>query len=165
MYQNDFTFTKMLAAYRRPHQFAGRSTRTELLGYLIISWALATIFGYLVIGAAIAGLKNVTISSDPTSNFLTIDLFNLLFWLPFPALAVRRFHDQNRSGWWAAPIVASTILSWIGAEGLLAPPVRIILGLLYAVALILLFWKPTDGANRYGFDPRLELDDVEFATD
>jgi uncharacterized membrane protein YhaH (DUF805 family) len=156
MYQNDFTFVKMLAAYRKPHQFAGRSTRTELLGYLIVSWILATIFGYAAFGAAIAGLRNVSISSGPTSTFLSIDLFNLLFWLPFPALAVRRFHDQDKSGWWAAPLIASTIISWVGANELLAPPVRIALGLLYAIALVLLFWKPTEGTNRYGPDPRLE---------
>jgi uncharacterized membrane protein YhaH (DUF805 family) len=84
----------------------------------------------------------------------------LLFWLPFPALAVRRFHDQNKSGWWAAPLIASTILSWIGAESLLSQPARITIALIYTAVLVLLFWKPTDGTNRYGPDPRLDPEDT-----
>jgi uncharacterized membrane protein YhaH (DUF805 family) len=164
MYQNDFSFTRMLAAYRKPHQFAGRSTRTELLGYVIISWVLATVLGWAAVTAGMAGLAKASFSTEP-SPFLTIDIFNLLFWLPFPALAVRRFHDQNKSGWWALPLIVSTVLSWIGAESLLEQPTRIALGALYAVVLVLLFWKPTDGANRYGSDPRLDLDEAEFVTE
>jgi len=159
MYENSFTFGKMLTAYTKPHRFGGRSTRTELLGYLIVSWVLATAFGWVAMAAGMAGLAEAKFSSEPTP-FLTIDLFNLLFWLPFPALAVRRFHDQNKSGWWAAPLIASTILSWIGAESLLSQPARITIALIYTAVLVLLFWKPTDGTNRYGPDPRLDPEDT-----
>ena len=54
MYENSFTFSKMLAAYTKPHRFDGRSTRTELLGYLIISWVLATSLTYLAMGFGMA---------------------------------------------------------------------------------------------------------------
>lgn len=50
MYENSFTFGKMLAAYTKPHKFTARSTRTELLGYLIVSWVLATATNWAVIG-------------------------------------------------------------------------------------------------------------------
>lgn len=154
MYENSFTLRRMFAAYGKPFRFTGRSTRTELLGYLIVFWLLATAIGWLAIGLGAA----VSVSLEPRS-FMTIDIANLLLWLPFPALAIRRFHDQD-TGWWATPLIVSTILSWFGGESLLNEPVRIILGLIYLAALVLLFWKPTDGANRYGPDPRLDPEDT-----
>lgn len=160
MYENSFTLKKMLAAYRKPLQFRGRSTRTELLGYLIVSSLLATIFGWLAIGLGMAGLASI--STDPLS-FPSIDIFNLLFWLPFPALAVRRFHDEGRPGWCATPIILSTIISWVSGYGLLNSQARFALALFYTAALVLLFWKPEDGANRYGADPRLDPDGSDLA--
>ena len=148
MYENSFTLKKMLAAYWKPLRFAGRSTRTELLGYLIVSWLAATAFGWLSIGMGMASIDQ--------TRFGSLDIVNLLFWLPFPALAVRRFHDQDKPAWWATPLILSTVLSWIGGFNLLSQAIQIILAAVYIAALVLLFWKPTDGPNRYGPDPRLD---------
>jgi uncharacterized membrane protein YhaH (DUF805 family) len=162
MYENSFTLSKMFAAYKRPLQFSGRSTRTELLGYIITFWLITTLFGWLSIGLGAAGVGILSFEPQP---FMTIDIFNLLVWLPFASLAVRRFHDQGKAGWWATPLILLTILSWAGAESLLNQPVRIALTSLYTVALVLLFWKPTEGENRYGLDPRLDTEDAVDTSD
>jgi uncharacterized membrane protein YhaH (DUF805 family) len=122
MYENSFTLKKMLAALWKPLQFRGRSTRTELLGYFISFWLITTLFAWLAIGLGAAGVARLSFEPPP---FMTIDVFNFLVWLPFPALAVRRFHDQNKSGWWSLPLIISTVLSWLSAESLLSHPVRI----------------------------------------
>jgi len=155
MYENSFTFTKMLAAYAKPHRFDGRSTRTELLGYLIISWLIAALVSRALIIGGVVG------SVELDLDFASLNFVNLIVWLPFPALAVRRFHDQDRSGWWAALLIVPTIITWLGASTHLSQPARIVISLIYIGALVLLFWKPTDGANRYGPDPRLDPEDWE----
>jgi len=129
---------------------------------LHLLWLITTLFAWLAIGLGAAGVARLSFEPPP---FMTIDVFNFLVWLPFPALAVRRFHDQNKSGWWSLPLIISTVLSWLSAESLLSHPVRIALGAFYTAALILLFWKPTDGTNRFGPDPRLDPEDEVLATD
>jgi len=153
MYENSFTFTKMLAAYTKLHKLTGRSTRTELLGYLIISWLVATAASRIVLIAGVATSVDLDLAS--------VNVANLVMWLPFPALAVRRFHDQDKPGWWAVPLIVPTIIFWLGGEQVLARSVAMALSLIYIAALVLLFWKPTDGANRYGPDPRLDPEDWE----
>jgi len=153
MYENSFTLKKMLTAYSKPLRFDGRSTRTELLGYFIVSWLAVTVLGWVSIGFGI--VPTLSVKAQP---FMTIDIFNLVVWLPFPALAVRRFHDQSRPGWWATPLIFLTVLSWIGGLSLLGGTARILVSLIYLAAFILLFWKPTDGTNRFGPDPRLDAD-------
>ena len=153
-YENSFTLRRMALAYTKPLRFSGRSTRTELLGYLVIAWLSATILSWLAL-----------ITATPSSidrNFLSIDILNLLFWLPFPALAVRRFDDEDRSGWWALPLILCTVLTWIGGGAVFSGAVRVAFALIYLAALVLLFWTPTDGPNRYGPDPRLESDPAEL---
>ena len=162
MYENSFTLKKMFGAFWKPLRFSGRSTRTELLGYLIAFWLITTLFGWLAIGVGAAGLASLSFQPQ---TFMTIDIFNLLVWLPFPALAVRRFHDQDKPGWWATPLILSTILSWVSGDSFLSPPVRVVLALFYLAAFVLLFWKPTDGTNRYGPDPRLDPDEAVLASE
>ena len=149
MYENSFTFTKMLAAYAKPHKFTGRSTRTELLGYLIISWFVgALVSRFLMFGA-------IATSGELGTYLQSLNIVNLLLWLPFPALAVRRFHDQDKPGWWALPLILPTILFFLGGYAILPQPLQLVIGLLNLALLVLLFWKPTDGENHYGLDPRL----------
>ena len=155
MYENSFTFGRMLAAYTKPHKFTGRSTRTELLGYLIVSWVLATATNWAVIALGATGLVNVNI------GIASVGLAYLVWWLPLPALAVRRLHDQDKSGWWALLLVLPTAISWLGGKQALGASTLIVLEAIYLAGLVLLFWTPTDGTNRYGPDPRLDPADVD----
>ena len=159
MYENSFTFGKMLAAYRKPHKFTGRSTRTELLGYLVVSWVLATATNWIVIAMGMAG----TVSIDV--GIASLSLAYLVWWLPLPALAVRRLHDQDKSGWWALLLVLPTAIAWLGGKDVFGTPTLMFLQAIYLGGLVLLFWKPTDGPNRYGPDPRLDPEGTEVVTE
>jgi uncharacterized membrane protein YhaH (DUF805 family) len=72
---------------------------------------------------------------------------------------VRRLHDLNFSGWWILGIWAyGFILDSIGGEAFMGqkPIVYTISALTWLPFLLLLFVKGTEGANRFGEDPRLE---------
>ena len=147
MYQNDFTVRRMLLAYRQPFKFSGRSTRTELLGYLILSWVFTTIAFYAVIFTR----------PDAYSFVATFTAIRFVLWLPMPALAVRRAHDIGRPWYWSLPLLIPAFLGWVGRELFdQVPGLLQIVGVLNIIGLVILFWKPTEGTNDFGPDPRLD---------
>lgn len=143
--------------------FSGRSTRTEALGFLL----LTTVFGQVAV--SIAG----DLSSPPrVAGGLALAL---LLHLPIYALFVRRMHDLDRPGWWVWIAVLQTALAsalllqpnagggtritfliWNtrpGWEGLSAVLLCAILATIL-VEIVIFFWPGTPGPNRYGDDPR-----------
>ena len=150
MYQNDFAFVRLFKAYGRILDFRGRSTRTELLGYWVTTWLISTVVNYLGIYGGMASGGDALILPA---------IVGLLLLIPAPALAVRRAHDI---GW---PGVAALLLIVPAAANLmfgraLEPyaTIRLVLGVAYIAGLVMLLWKPQDGENRYGPDPRLADD-------
>ncbi|WP_166041206.1 DUF805 domain-containing protein [Sphingosinicella sp. YJ22] len=101
-----------------------------------------------------------------------IVIFGLLFlwWLvilvPNIAVAVRRLHDTNRSGWWLlaplAPYAIGVIALMMAAA---VPDLLILAGIIWLVAilaafglgimlLVFYFLEGTRGPNRFGPDPK-----------
>ena len=99
-------------------KFSGRSIRSEYW-----YWVLFTI-----VGSIVAGIIDVVL------GITVIDpLFGLATILPSIAVAVRRLHDLDRTGWWIF-IGLIPIIGWI----------------------ILIIWyctRGTVGPNRFGPDP------------
>lgn len=97
--------------------FSDRACRSEYW-----YWVL-----FIVIGEIVTHIIDAVIGVRLTSS-----IFVLATFLPALAVAVRRLHDLDRSGWW------------------------ILLGLIPLVgAIILIIWycsKGTDGPNRFGAD-------------
>lgn len=89
--ENRISLHLAIRAITTAFRFEGRSTRTELISFYILS-TIATMF---------------VVSWDhapPVSPLfvgLGIAWSSLWLWPLFP-LTVRRLHDQDRSGWWAA---------------------------------------------------------------
>lgn len=106
--------------------FSGRSRRKEY-------W-MFTLFN--VIAAIIAMvLDNVLGLASATTGYGPIyGLYFLAVLLPSLAVAIRRLHDTDRSGWW------------------------LLLGLIPLIgAIILIVWMATDGTvgdNRFGSNPK-----------
>ncbi len=70
--------------------------------------------------------------------------------LPGIALTVRRFHDQNKSGWWYVALAVPSLIPF--------------LGLIPAIALLVFMIVPgTDGGNRFGPDPKNPYGEDVFA--
>jgi uncharacterized membrane protein YhaH (DUF805 family) len=136
--------------------FSGRSRRTELLYYFIACALIGAVFHFAM---------SMTVSFDMAVRLG--NALSLLFMVPVFALFVRRLHDQGRSGWWGLlqPLMLLLSVPRLIAElrGDLAAiiaqrftPIGILSGIVGLAILILYFLPGSDGANRYGPDPRLE---------
>jgi len=109
------------AGFRKYINFSDRSSRSEYW-----YWILFTIIVGLV-----AALIDIQLNTQASSS-----VFNLVTAIPTIAVAVRRLHDIDRSGWW------------------------VLIGLIPLLGLILLLvWfvsEGTHGPNRFGPDPLAE---------
>lgn len=110
------------SAFSNYVNFSGRACRSEYW-FWILFVSLAEI---------------VTAIIDYVIGFsVTTSLFGLATFLPSLALAVRRLHDLDRSGWWFL-LCCIPLIGWI----------------------ILIIWycvKGTEGPNRFGADPLATL--------
>ena len=126
------TFTQSIrTCYGKYATFSGRARRSEywwfLLFYVLVAVAIALIEGGGTVETGGGGFR-YQYQAGPLATVWT--LVNLL---PLLAVAVRRLHDIDKSGWW------------------------ILLGLIPLIGtIILLVWyaRPgTPGPNRFGEDP------------
>ena len=117
----------MMMPLKRYTDFAGRSRRKEywmfLLGVIIAAIILGIIEGILGLSGMVGGVYG------PLTT-----LFLLAIIVPSIAVQVRRFHDQDKSGWF----VLISLIPFIG-------------GLIVFVFMCL---EGTKGPNRFGPDPK-----------
>lgn len=163
----------MLMPLKRYAEFSGRSRRQEFWLYTLGVWLLFIILGVI---AMVIGIGSVGMSSqqNPAAGLVgmaaSMGIFSIVFMIlglglliPSIAVAVRRLHDTNRSGFWLLmPIglyilaIAVVLAGAANQSGALAA-VGIILSLLQWVAsivLIVFYCLPgTPGPNKYGADP------------
>ncbi len=102
-------------------QFDGRAHRQEFWMFVLINFLISFAVGLV---ASFIGLK-----------FLSY-VYSLALFVPSIALAARRLHDINRSGWWQL-IAIIPIIGWI----------------------IIIIWYATDsnaGSNQYGENPKAQ---------
>jgi len=125
----------MLMPLRRYADFSGRSRRKEYwmfaLGVFIVYVALM-ILGFMVLG----GLDSAADGGGmlASSAIIPLALFALAIIVPSIAVQVRRFHDQDKSGWF----VALNLIPYIGG----------------LIVLVFMFLEGTRGPNRFGPDPK-----------
>ncbi|MHA7819498.1 MAG: DUF805 domain-containing protein [Erythrobacter sp.] len=132
----------MMMPLKRYAEFEGRSRRMEYwmfqLGQLIVFFA---VFVIIALGGAATG------GGDAGGVFGVIGLL-LIFalalglFIPNLAVAVRRLHDQDKSGWWY-------LIALIPFGSL--------------VLLVFMLLEGTRGPNQYGPDPKGQGDAQTFA--
>lgn len=139
-------FHWMLMPYRRYADFNGRSQRMEfwlftLFYYIVLVLGLVLTFAGLPWGelnAASRGEPAGTAQSEPGPLFwgglALMMLFLLGSIIPSIAVTVRRFHDQDRSGW-------LYLLHFVPYIGWLA-------------VMVFMCLDGTPGPNRFGDDPK-----------
>ena len=123
-------------AFRNYANFSGRARRAEYWYFILGNFVLIIAFYIL----AIVGVSNENIGLSILGNVVYL-VIALGFFIPGLAVAVRRLHDINKSGWYYFIV----LIPLIGA-------------------IILLVWFFTDGdrfTNNYGADPK-NLNEVEF---
>ncbi len=121
----------MLMPLKRYADFSGRSRRKEYWMFVLLQILL--LFPLMAIGFVMGGLSDGG-EGGSILFLLLVGAFGLVFFIPSLAVQVRRFHDQDKSGWF------------------------ILLGLIpYLGGLILLIFmclEGTRGHNRFGPDPK-----------
>jgi uncharacterized membrane protein YhaH (DUF805 family) len=131
----------MLLPLKRYAQFSGRSRRKEYWMYTLFIILAGIVLSIVDSILGLGGHAVLTSETSPSGAFygglvnrgLLSNLFTLATFIPGLAVAVRRLHDTNRSGWWF-------LLVFIPLIG----------------AIVLLIWfctAGTPGPNNYGNDP------------
>ena len=112
---------------KRYTDFAGRSRRKEywsfVLGTFIVAIILSIIERIVGLSGMVGGIYG------PLTTLLILGLI-----IPGIAVQVRRFHDQDKSGWF----VLLSLIPFIGA----------------LIVLVFMFIEGTKGPNRFGPDPK-----------
>ncbi|MEQ4923010.1 DUF805 domain-containing protein [Proteus hauseri] len=118
-------------ALKNYFNFSGRARRKEYWMFTLIN---IIIFMFFMI--SIVGLREKGESSPVSTAGLTLIVFYYLFTIiPSLSLCVRRFHDQDRSGWFV-------LLLLIPSLGPL-------------IVFVFMCIEGTKGKNRFGSDPKL----------
>ena len=162
----------MFMPLKRYADFSGRSRRMEFW-----MWQLFQIIVYFVviILVMVAG-GGAMMTGDPTALaaagggimiiILLYGLYVLGVLIPSIAVAVRRLHDTNRTGWWVLAPIAPYILMILagvmvaaspdsaGVAGVLALVCLLAVIVLGLVLLVFYFLEGTKGPNQYGPDPK-----------
>ena len=144
-------FNYYTAALKNYTKFDGRANRSEF-GYFIL-------FNIVISYALVFLAKVVNFNTQEANPILS--LYRLAVLVPTIAIIVRRFHDFNKSGWWALTFFATFIpvaAVWIFSAFtsgwfmlILFVPVVVATLLTYLVWLaVLVIKKSTKGANSYG---------------
>ncbi|MBA3053797.1 MAG: DUF805 domain-containing protein [Sphingomonadales bacterium] len=135
----------MLLPYRRYAEFGGRSRRKEywmfVLFQILVSLAISIVLGTPSYEQAGAFVGFATAFTGPGA--LVQNLFGLVSFIPSIAVAVRRLHDQDKSGWLLL-LVLIPILGWFAL-------------------LVLMCLDGTRGPNRFGPDPKNPTDLEAFS--
>lgn len=162
----------MLMPLKRYADFSGRSRRMEFW-----MWQLFQIIIYfvvLVLAMVMGG--GAMMSGDPTAlaaaggGMVIIMALYGLWWLavivPSIAVAVRRLHDTNRTGWWVlAPLAPYLVMILAGMMAVSSPDMAGVAGILALISMIAVFalaitllvfyvLEGTRGPNKYGPDPK-----------
>jgi uncharacterized membrane protein YhaH (DUF805 family) len=127
----------MLLPYRRYADFSGRSRRKEYWLFALFQFIVSiAIFGIMVAGRLPVDQATGQTDFGPTfsAGIVLFAIFSLGSFMPALAVAVRRFHDQDKSGW----MLLLYLIPYVG-------PV---------IVLVLLCIDGTSGPNRFGPDPK-----------
>ena len=126
----------MLMPLRRYADFSGRSRRKEYWMFVLLLLIVGVVLG-LVTGGFSSVMDPTSMGGDATmgAGSMILGLFYLAIFIPALAVQVRRFHDQDKSGWFV-------LLNFIPFVG----------GLIVFIFMCL---DGTRGDNRFGPDPKM----------
>ena len=130
----------MLMPLKRYVDFSGRSRRKEYWLWVLFVWVALLVLMYLDTVLGLGGTATAYADGSSAGFNMSGGLLTLLFLLgtiiPSVAVAVRRAHDQDKSGWFI---------------------------LIPVYGLIMMFIEGTRGPNRFGPDPKGSGDPQVFA--
>ena len=165
----------MILPLKRYAQFNGRSRRKEywmfVLFLIIANIVLSILDAVLGLGGSATSTTNIapgaTGAAGNLRGGLLSGIFSLAVLVPNLAVAVRRLHDTDRSGWWillpVVPVILALVALFAGAAAA-SPSAMIFAGVallgVLICSILLLVWYCTEGTrgqNRYGDDPKADI--------
>jgi uncharacterized membrane protein YhaH (DUF805 family) len=134
------------SAFSNYLRFSGRAVRSEY-------WYWVLFVSIVSVATMLLDMAIVKHRHGPLES-----VWDLVTFLPGFAVAVRRLHDIDRSGWWVAslPIFGGVgyAMLLVFTFGSIAVFITMVLIIVIFVILICWFCQPgTPGPNRYGADP------------
>ena len=139
----------MLMPLRRYAEFSGRSRRKEYWMFTLFIVLAGAVLAALMFAGGLPSMieaqeRGTELESPGVLFWLgagLFGLFTLAIIIPGIAVAVRRFHDRNMSGWWYLGLI---VLGMIPVVGFIA-----------SIANLVIMCLPgTPGPNRVGPDPK-----------
>lgn len=132
------TWDWMILPLKRYADFSGRSRRKEYWLWMLFQIVLLVVVTVAVIGL-FGGLSGGGASDDllgglSIGTLVVVGLFFLALFIPNLAVQVRRFHDQDKSGW----LVLIGFIPYLGG----------------VIMFVFMLLEGTRGPNRYGNDPK-----------
>lgn len=123
-----------LLPLKRYADFSGRSRRKEywMFALLVVVVSMVLAFVGIALGHGMATGSGIPMAAGPM--MLVFGLFVLAIIIPSFAVQVRRFHDQDKSGWF----VLLNLVPYVGG----------------LIVLIFMCLEGTHGPNRFGEDPK-----------
>lgn len=140
-------FESYTGCFKKYATFRGRSARQEYAVFTVANSVLSYVLGLIPANGSVLGLIPA--------------LFCLAIIIPWLAVAVRRLHDLNKSGWLLLVPYAVMIVAFIGGQVVKADSgnptgwfvLLCISGIaMFIMSLWMLFAKGTEGSNRFGDD-------------
>ena len=124
----------MLMPLKRYFDFEGRSRRKEYWMFVLL-YTLLMIAAFVVLGFGLSTSgDNSELNSVSKLGLSLLGLIVLIFLVPSIAVQVRRFHDQDKSGW----LVLLNLIPSLGG----------------LIVLVFMCLEGTPGENRFGPDPK-----------
>jgi uncharacterized membrane protein YhaH (DUF805 family) len=124
----------MLLPLKRYFDFEGRSRRTEYWMYTLMTVLLYLLCIALIVIGAVGSGDSGEMNPTAMAGVGLMGLLILGLLIPTIAVQVRRFHDQDKSGWW----VLINLIPSIGG----------------IIVLVFMCLEGTRGPNQYGPDPK-----------
>lgn len=130
----------MFAPLKRYFDFSGRSRRKEYWSWVLFVVIALFVMMFLDSALGLGGTASSYADGSSAGFSMTGGVLTMIFWLatiiPSIAVAVRRAHDQDKSGWFI---------------------------LIPIYGFIMMFIEGTRGPNRFGPDPKGAADGKVFA--
>lgn len=141
----------MIMPLKRYADFNGRSRRKEFWSFFLLNMIVVTVVMSLVFSTggmarlAEAGQAGAGVLAVYGAMFSGVGVLLAVWWLativPNVAVAIRRLHDRDMSGWWYPGFIVLGLIPFIG--------------FIATIAMLVVFClEGTPGPNRFGPDPK-----------
>lgn len=140
----------MTMPFKRYAEFTGRSRRMEYWSFALLNFIVYIVLGGLMFAGGFSALMMAdpaAMSAPPELGGLfyvgagLLGLYGLAVLIPSIAVAIRRLHDRDMSGWWLLGFIVGSMIPFVGFVASIA-------------MLVIMLLPGTPGPNRFGPDPK-----------